>query len=118
MSAKRWMVAAWMMAMFAGGGDLVHAQRARIVRGGQPGAGGQVNLPWMVNDNKGQMWRVYQGGYLQNQGPTPNGGNTSTFSQAAVLMINGNNPQQTTNTGRVDEKTGEMLLENLQGQGY
>jgi len=77
-----------------------------------------VNLPWTSNDGKGQMWRVYQNGALQNQGPTPNGGNTQTFSQAAILVINGNNPQMQINQGKVDEKTGELILENMQGAGY
>src|SRR3954464_8538848 len=65
------------------GGVLAQRMMARpMMPGNQPGPGGMVNLPWMSNDGKGQMWRVYQNGALQNQGPTPNGGNTQTFRQA------------------------------------
>ena len=115
--AKRWtrwaavLAAVWILA----GAGLGYGQlRARpfFPGRGNPGPGGMVNLPYMVNDNKGQMWRIYQGGYLQNQGPTPNGGNTSTYSQAAVIAINGNNPGQNTNQGRVDEKTGELIIDD------
>ncbi len=31
---------------------------------GAPGPGGVVNLPYMVNDSAGNMWRIYQGGWL------------------------------------------------------
>jgi hypothetical protein len=111
-------VAALVLLLGVPGG--VSAQRMAVVRPvpGQPGPGGMVNLPWMSNDGKGQMWRVYQNGALQNQGPTPNGGNTQTFSQAAMLLINGNNPQMQINQGKIDEKTGELVLENMQGPGY
>src|SRR4051812_41672690 len=98
--AKRWSV--WVALIVAGGAlaSTLHGQKlvARpFMAGGQPGPGGAVNLPWMANDGKGQVWRIYQGGYLQNQGPTPNGGNTSTYSQAAQILINGNNFNQQNN---------------------
>src|SRR6476469_1659600 len=113
------LIAASLFLLSGSGGAL--AQRmvmARSMPGNQPGPGGMVNLPWMSNDGKGQMWRVYQNGALQNQGPTPNGGNTQTFSQAALLLINGNNPQMQINQGKLDEKTAELILENMQGPGY
>src|SRR5687768_15364494 len=64
---------------------------ARRVMGGAA-AGGQVNLPYVVQDNQGNQWRIYQYGYLQQQGNMP------LYSQGAMLMINGNQPVQRMNT--------------------
>jgi hypothetical protein len=92
----------------------VVAQRAvgRIFPGrpGAVGPGGVVNLPYSVQDNKGNQWRVYQGGWLQQQGNMP------LYSQGAQLTINGNQPNMNNNQGRMDEKTGELVVENLQAQ--
>ena len=67
------MLAAGVLMLLNGPGG-VSAQKMLMARpmmpGNQPGVGGMVNLPWMSNDGKGQMWRVYQNGALQNQGPT------------------------------------------------
>src|SRR4051812_42580273 len=89
MTLKRWMAAALMMAAGTTFCPRAGAEQV-VVRPGraQPAGPGMVNLPWTVNDSKGQTWRVYPT-YLQNQGPTPNGGNTNTFSQSAVITING-----------------------------
>src|SRR3954470_130825 len=82
----------------------VPAQRVmRGLVGGRPGAvgpGGVVNLPYFVQDNKGNQWSVYQGGWLQQQGNQP------LYSQGAQIMINGSQPNMNNNQGRVDEKTG------------
>jgi hypothetical protein len=75
------------------------------------GPGGVVNLPYLVQDNKGSQWRIYQGGWVQQQGNQP------LYSQGAQLQINGNQPNMNNNQGRLDEKTGELVLENLQAQG-
>ena len=64
--------------------------------------GAEERTRHMSPDGKGQTWRIYQNGMLQNQGPTPNGGNTQTFSQGAVLLVNGNNPQMQINQGKMN----------------
>jgi hypothetical protein len=90
------------------------AQRVigRIIPGrpGAVGPGGVVNLPYSVQDNKGNQWRVYQGGWLQQQGNMP------LYSQGAQIMINGSQPNMNNNQGRIDQKTGELVLENLNAQ--
>src|SRR5687768_5161559 len=82
---------------------------ARRVMNQPVGAAGAVNLPYMAPDGQGGMWRLYQNGYLQQQG------NVQLYSQGATLMVNGNQPQQANNQARVDEKTGEVIFENLMG---
>ncbi|MDB5355297.1 MAG: hypothetical protein JWN24_1750 [Phycisphaerales bacterium] len=77
----------------------------------QPGAGGVVNLPYMFNDGNGGQYRIFGNGWLQQQGNMP------LYSQGAMLTINGVQPNANNNQGRVDEKTGELLIENLQANG-
>lgn len=114
MATKYGAVAAWV----SGIGLCAAVVGAALVPARPPGQpGGVVRLPWMTNDAKGQTWRVYQNGFLQNQGPTPQGGITQTFNQGAQLTVNGNGPQTVSNQGRVDEKTGELVLENMQVGG-
>ncbi len=79
--------------------------RRILVRPG--GAAGQVGLPRAIPDAQGNQWMIYPGGWLQIQGNTP------VFSQGAILNINGNQPGQQNNLARYDEKTGELLIENL-----
>ncbi|MDB5333721.1 MAG: hypothetical protein JWP03_4872 [Phycisphaerales bacterium] len=76
----------------------------------QPGAGGTVNLPYMFNDGNGGQYRIFGNGWLQQQGNMP------LYSQGAMLTINGQQPNGN-NQGRIDEKTGELILENLQANG-
>ncbi len=71
-----------------------------------------VPLPYTVPDNMGNQWRVYQYGYLQQSGNQP------LYSQAAMLMLNGNQPQSRDRTGKLDEKTGELILENMISQNF
>lgn len=87
--------------------------QVRFRHGGMqaPGPGGAVNLPYLFNDNAGNMWRVYQNGWMQQQGNMP------LFSQGAVLAINGNQPGQPNNQARLDEKTGELIIDNMQVNG-
>ena len=73
-----------------------------------PAGGGAVNLPYVFNDNANNIWRVYNNGWMQVQGNQP------TYSQGAMLTINGNQPNQPNNQARVDEKTGELIIENMQ----
>lgn len=81
--------------------------RRIMPRGGHgPQGPGTVTLPYVINDNAGNQWTIYQGGWMQQQGNTP------IFGQAGVLTINGNQPQMNNNTARVEE-SGELVLENL-----
>lgn len=80
--------------------------------GGNVGPGGVVSLPFMVNDNQGNNWRLYQNGWLQQQGNMP------LYSQGAMLMVNGNQPANNNNQARVDEKTGEVVFENMAVGGF
>ncbi|HEV2296030.1 MAG TPA: hypothetical protein VGR35_19450 [Tepidisphaeraceae bacterium] len=87
------------------------AQVARRVAGpGAVAAGGMVNLPYPVSDNAGNQWFVYQGGWLQQQG------NNQIYSQGAQLQINGQQPSGRNNQARLDEKTGEVIFENMNAQ--
>jgi len=92
--------------------DPALAQNFRRVGGGLVGAGGVMNLPYAVNDNAGNQWFIYQGGWLQQQGNNP------VYSQGAMLQINSNQPSMRNNQARMDEKTGEVLFENMQAQGF
>ncbi len=74
--------------------------------------GGVVNLPFMMNDNNGAQWRIYQNGWLQQVGNMP------IYSQGASILVNGNQPAQNNNQARFDEKTGEVVLDNLNGNGF
>lgn len=100
-------VALGWVAVLAGGADGLPAQRV-AVRPGVVGAGGVVGLPYTTTDGRGTNWRVYQNGNLRQDG------NVSVYGQGAALMVNGNYAQQNNNQGRLDPKTGELLLENLQ----
>ncbi len=76
---------------------------------GAGGAAGSVNLPYTVNDNQGNQWIWYgQYGQFQQQGNWP------VYSQGAMLQINGAYPQIRNNQARIDDKTGELVFENLQ----
>lgn len=77
-------------------------------RAARPAAGpGSVSLPFAMTDNSGQQWMFYQGGWFQQQG------NRSLFSQGAMLQINGNQPNQPNNAARRDDKTGEIVFDDL-----
>jgi hypothetical protein len=75
------------------------------------GGGGQVSLPHVFSDNAGNAFMIYPMGQFQQQGNMP------IYAQGALLQINGNIPQVFNNMGRVDEKTGELVLENMPGPG-
>lgn len=89
-------------------GDVGEAQVRRI--GGAVGAGGTLNLPYAVNDNAGNQWFIYQGGWLQQQG------NNQVYGQGAQIQINGQQPSGRNNQARLDEKTGEIIFENMTAQ--
>ena len=110
-----WGVALMMFAAVALSGTARGMQLARRVArpggGGGAAAGGMVNLPYMVNDNRGNNWRIYQGGWMQQQGNQP------LYSQACQLTINGNSPNMNNNQARLDDKTGEVVFENMNANG-
>lgn len=114
MIRARWSMAV-VVALVVAGGVTVPAKelvaRRAPVAPGAVGPGGVVNLPYYVQDTRGNQWRIYQGGWVQQQGNQP------IYSQGAQITINGNQPQMNNNQGRVDEKTGELVLENLNAQG-
>jgi hypothetical protein len=78
---------------------------------GRPLQPGMINLPYTSTDNQGTQWMVYQPGMLRMQGNMP------VFAQAGQLVINGNQPNMMNNLARLDEKTGELILENMQAAG-
>ena len=88
---------------------LAHAQpMARVAirppRGGGPGT---VSLPYMWSDNTGNQWMFYQYGQFMQQGNMP------VYSQGAMLMVNNNYPRNAANMARMDDKTGELIFENM-----
>lgn len=86
--------------------------RARILMAmnGPAGAGGSVSLPYLMTDNNGNNWRIYQGGWFQQNSNMP------IYSQGAMLHINGQQAMNN-NQARLDPKTGELLLENINMNG-
>jgi hypothetical protein len=72
-----------------------------------PGGSRIVNLPFNMADNSGNRWMIYQQGMLRQQG-------NALFSQGAVLMINGSSMAASSNQGRIDDKSGELVIDNLQ----
>ena len=82
----------------------------RVVRA--IGGGGNVNLPYQVMDSTGNQWMVYQGGWIQMQGNNP------VYSQGAMLQLNGNQPNVRNNTARLDDKTGEVIFDNMQAGNF
>jgi hypothetical protein len=114
MPRSRWVLSLILAALAVVGGTAATAAaqaRAIAPRRGVVGANGQVNLPYMQQDATGNMWRIYQGGWLQQQGNMP------LYSQGAMLMINGNQANQNNNMARLDDKTGELVFENMMGPG-
>jgi hypothetical protein len=89
---------------------LLLAPAARADRRRPPAAGGgpgMVNLPYVVNDSSGNQWMIYQNGWLRQQGNMP------LYSQAATLTVNGQHVQSQVNQARQDDKTGEIIFDNL-----
>jgi hypothetical protein len=84
----------------------------RVVRPIHNGPSGTVNLPYNTSDNQGNQWMVYQPSMIQMQGNNP------VYSQAAQITINGNQPQLNANQARVDDKTGELVMENMRAANF
>lgn len=85
--------------------------RGRFFPNNNPAANGVVNLPYMFQDGAGGSWRVYQGGWFQQNSNMP------LYSQGAMLMIDGQAPNMMNNTARFDPKTGELIFDNLNANG-
>src|SRR5687768_16439218 len=81
------------------------AQLARV------NAGGGVSLPFPMRDSGGNQWMIYPGGWCQIQGNQP------IYGQGAMLMINGSQPGMRNNQARVDEKTGEVIMDGMNAGG-
>jgi hypothetical protein len=82
---------------------------ARLVMNAGPAGPGMVNLPHMMQDSSGNNYRIYQGGWFQQQNNMPQ------YSQGAMLSIDGQNPAATNNSAKLDAKTGDLIIENMQG---
>ncbi len=91
--------------------DRIRPPRPAPGAAGGGGGAAVVNLPHTVNDNAGSQWMIYQGGWLRQNGNTP------LYSQAAMIMINGNHVGSNNNTAARDPKTGEIVFENMAAQG-
>ena len=84
------------------------AAKVRADRRPRPAAGpGTVNLPYVVNDNTGNQWMIYQGGWMRQNGNMP------LYSQAAMVLLNGNAVASGANTASRDEKTGEIIFPDM-----
>jgi len=66
-----------------------------------------VNLPYNIADSQGNQWVFHQFGQFQQQGNMP------VYSQGAMLQIGGAYPQGRNNQAKIEEKTGELVLENM-----
>ena len=94
------------------------AAQAKLVMGrpvfmgaGGPAGPGAVNLPYMAQDSAGNNYRIFNGGWFQQNSNMP------LYSQGAILTVNGQALQQNNNQGRIDGKTGELVLEGMSAAG-
>ncbi|HSU66744.1 MAG TPA: hypothetical protein VLJ39_07725 [Tepidisphaeraceae bacterium] len=110
MSLNRWM-RMWQVVAVLAVGVPAMARGRMIFPGGGAVGGGMVSLPYAVQDNGGNNYRIYQGGWFQQNNNMP------LYSQGAMLTIDGQNPGANANTAKLDPKTGEVVLENLSGAG-
>ncbi|HTW95815.1 MAG TPA: hypothetical protein VMD30_13515 [Tepidisphaeraceae bacterium] len=69
----------------------------------------QVNFPYTVNDDAGDNWFIDGQGTIRQQMGQP------IYAQGALLSINGAYFNAMNNTGKLDSKTGELVLENQIG---
>lgn len=82
----------------------------RVIR--NMGGAGMVPMPYSVPDSAGNQWMIYPGGWLQLQGNQP------LYSQGGMILINGQQPGVRSNQARLDDKTGEVVFENLNVSGF
>jgi len=110
---RHWTAALPILAAIICGAPIAQAQvfRGRMMNASPaPGAGGTVTLPYVFSDGN-TTWRIYNNGWLQQNGNMP------IYSQGAMLTLNGNQPTQSNNQGRIDPKTGELIIENMHANG-
>src|SRR5689334_7235730 len=81
----------------------------RVIR---TAGGNMVSLPHQVTDSAGNPWAIYQGGWMQMQG------NQQVYSQGAMLQINGQQVAIRSNQARLEDKTGEIIFENMNAGGF
>jgi hypothetical protein len=105
----------WVGPVTAAAALLAVATAAPAARFGTPGqwrfmrGAGAGTLPATGSDGHGNTWMVYQPSGLQCQSNMP------VYGQTANLTINGQSPQQAgVNAAHVDDKTGELVLDNMQ----
>lgn len=87
----------------------LNAQLKIAARGARPA--GTIPLPYTSADGAGNQWMIYQQGWFRQQGNMP------LYSQAAMMTINGNGANNAANQARIDEKTGEVVIENINFNG-
>jgi hypothetical protein len=107
MSPIRFGMRCCILVFLLAGAALGQAVRVRTV----PGQPGMVRLPYIVGDSQGNQWMIYQQGMLQMQGNNP------VYSQGGMLTVNGVQPNVQTNMARLDDKTNELILENMNANG-
>ncbi|MDB5296784.1 MAG: hypothetical protein JWO31_2767 [Phycisphaerales bacterium] len=83
----------------------------RVRPGAAPAAAGTVSLPYGVPDGTGGTWQVYPFGQIQQSGNQP------LYSQGAMLNVNGAQPMSQNRQARIDDKTGELVLEGMNANG-
>ena len=83
------------------------ATAAGTWRMGRNGNAGQ--LPATGSDAHGNNWMAYQPSYLQCQSNLP------VYGQTANLTVNGQQPTSNNNAARVDDKTGELVIDMQAG---
>jgi len=106
---NQWVGAAMGLALLVGTAQAQFAQRGIRVR--QPAGPGSVTLPYLFNDPTGGQWRIYNGGWAQQQG------GMSLIGQGAMLNVNGQQVNQNNNQGAIDAKTGELVLTGMTANG-
>jgi hypothetical protein len=87
------------------------AQFRPVMRHPRGAAGGITTLPYQASDGHGDTWIVYQPAMVQMQANFP------VYQQTAAVTINGNQPTMSSQP-RLDDKTGELVMENLQIGGF
>lgn len=85
--------------------------RGRMIMPAGAAGPGMVGLPYMFQDGSGGVWRVYPGGWFQQQSNMP------LYSQGAMLTVDGQSANVMGNSAKLDPKTGELLFEDMNMNG-
>lgn len=102
---------ALILALLAGPALFLRPAQSREIR--PPAGAGMVNLPYTFPaDAQGNQWMIHNNGMARQQG------NMQIYSQAATLTVNGNQAQGQVNQAKVDERSGEIIIENLNAGGF